>query len=135
MAYCRRRVGGVAAGRLRALGKGGDLGAARPRPAACSEGQDGGVVIQGNGTRTCCGGWQFVYTGIRGGQAYRIRTRVHHKDLGNARDSLVAMVLWDRWNPTDARSSNNTPWNYLLPKSISGSVMGFDGRGHQGPPG
>lgn len=99
-----------------------------PHPAATpvtSEAPDGAVLVRGNGTRTCCGGWQFHYTGVRAGQAYRIRTRVEHGGLANARDSLVAMVLWDRWKP-DNKDTSLTPWNYLLPRAVSGEVMDFD---------
>ena len=103
---------------------------------ACSKTEEGPVIIAGNGTHTCCGGWQFVFSGVRGGQAYRLRTRVEHKDLGNgevgrgnselanARDSLVAMVLWDQWRPEQA-GSNYKLWNYLLPKAVADDTLEF----------
>ena len=93
--------------------------------AKCSTLEGGEVIIDGNGTHTCCGGWQFVFTGIEGGRAYRLRTRVEHRDLGNARDSLVAMVLWGIWAP-DAADSRHTPWNYLLPRPVAADTMDFE---------
>ncbi len=90
-----------------------------------SQAADGTVTIKGNGTLTCCGGWQFFYTGVRGGQAYRIRTRAEHQGLANARDSLVAMVLYDQWKSTE-HETGERPCNYLLPKPVDGGTMGFD---------
>jgi predicted amidohydrolase len=86
---------------------------------------DGQVVIAGNGTATCCGGWQFVYSGVRGGQTYRLRTQVKHQGLAHARDSLVAVVVWGPWDRNASRSGV-TPWNYLLPKAVAPDVMEFE---------
>lgn len=74
----------------------------------------GEVAISGNGTRLCSGGWQYVFSGVRGGQAYQCQTRVLHAELSNARDCLAVVVLWDRWDPTNHRSGMK-PWNYALP--------------------
>ena len=93
----------------------------------------GEVQIAGNGTPTCCGGWQFCYTGVHEGQAYRLRTRVRHQGLQNARDSLVAIVLWDHWDRGNAES-NSKPWNYLLPKPVSADTLDFEAVG-VAPPG
>ncbi len=91
------------------------------------------VQIAGNGTQTCCGGWQFCYTGVREGHAYRLQTRVRHQGLQNARDSLVAIVLWDHWDRGDAQSKSK-PWNYLLPKPVSADTLDFEAVG-LAPPG
>lgn len=72
------------------------------------------VAIKGNGTRLCCGGWQYVFSGVRGGQGYRFQTHVRHAGLESARDCLAVIVLWDTWNPTSNRSGMK-PWNYALP--------------------
>ncbi len=85
----------------------------------------GEVTVAGNGTHICCGGWQFVYSGVRVGQAYRFRARVRHEGLEHPRDSLVAIVLWDRWDRTQAGSPCK-PWNYLLPRFISADVTEFE---------
>ena len=91
------------------------------------------VQIAANGTPTCCGGWQFCYTGVRAGQAYRLHARVGHQGLENARDSLVAIVLWDHWDRGNA-VSNSKPWNYLLPKPVSADALDFEAVG-VAPPG
>lgn len=90
-----------------------------------SRSAQGDLSISGNGTHTCCGGWQFSYSGIRGGQTYRLRARVRHQGLENPRDSLVAIVVWDSWKPTAARSGTK-PWNYFLPKFVSSEATEFE---------
>ncbi|MBM4019278.1 MAG: carbon-nitrogen hydrolase family protein [Planctomycetes bacterium] len=85
----------------------------------------GNVVIEANGTTTCAGGWQFSFTGIRGGQAYRIRTRAEHRDVANPRDCLLARVVWDKWSPTEA-APGRKPWNYLLPKPAADGSVDFE---------
>ena len=79
-----------------------------------SEAKDGEIAISGNGTRLCSGGWQYVFSGVRGGQAYRFQTQVRHPGLDSARDCLAVIVLWDRWDPRNHRSGMK-PWNYGLP--------------------
>ncbi|MCX8038801.1 MAG: carbon-nitrogen hydrolase family protein, partial [Candidatus Sumerlaeia bacterium] len=99
-----------------------------PHPKAepkTSREESGEVVIRGNGTPTCCGGWQFVFGGVRPEQAYRFRVRVQHSGLDNARDSLNVNVLWDRWQSSQA-DTGQRPWNYLLPKAVSDTVMEFE---------
>jgi len=79
---------------------------------AASKGDE--VAIRGNGSRLCCGGWQYVFSGVRGGQGYRFETQVQHTGLGSARDCLAVIVLWDKWDPTNYRSGTK-PWNFALP--------------------
>jgi len=76
--------------------------------------EDGQVAIKGNGTRLCCGGWQYVFSGVRGGQGYRFQVRVRHRGLGNARDCLAVILLWDRWDPSSYRTGMK-PWDYAIP--------------------
>lgn len=99
-----------------------------PQPKAApktARSESGEIAIEGNGTKTCCGGWQFVFAGVRGGQAYRFHTRVQHKGLGSARDCLGAIVLWDAWDPTQ-NSTGQHPWNYLLPRPASDGAMDLE---------
>lgn len=84
-----------------------------------------GVALAGNGTATCCGGWQYVFEGIQPGQAYRIRAHAEHKGLGSARDALVAITLWDRWDPKQAATGEKS-WNYLFPKPASEHGLDFE---------
>lgn len=83
------------------------------------------VQIDGNATRTSVGGWQFVYGGIRPGQAYRIRAQVQHRGLDHPRDALVAIVSWHAWNPKQSQSSCE-PFNYLLPRPIDPGTIAFE---------
>jgi len=86
---------------------------------------DDSVSIEGNGTRTCCGGWQFLYSGVAGKHAYRVRTRVEHQGLAHARDSLVVVVLYDAWSPTQ-KETGERPCNYLVPHLVSDNAMDFE---------
>ena len=79
-----------------------------------SASNDGAVTIKGNGTRLCCGGWQYVFSGVRGGQGYRLQAQVRHAGLDSARDCLAVIALWDTWDPT-TQTSGNKLWNYALP--------------------
>ena len=96
-----------------------------PHPAATpvtEKTRSGRFVVKANGTRTCCGGWQFFFTGIRAGQGYRICVSVRHEDIGDPRDHLQAIAYWDRWDPSQP-NANGVPWNYLLPKATSQRLM------------
>jgi predicted amidohydrolase len=86
---------------------------------------DDHVSIEGNGTRTCCGGWQFLYMGVTGKRAYRIRTRAEYQGLAHARDSLVALVLYDAWSPSQVETGQR-PCNYLLPSSSADDAVDFE---------
>ena len=98
-----------------------------PRTApVCGLHDDAPMVIQGNGTRTCCGGWQCLFVGVRGGQAYRFQARVNYKGFQSPRDSLEAIVLWDDWKP-DQVEAGSRPWNYLAPHFVSDGTMDFQG--------
>jgi len=85
----------------------------------------GAFAVKGNRTRTCCGGWQFVFAGIRGGEGYRIRASVRHEGLESPRDCLQAIAYWDKWDRAQA-NSGSTRWNYLLPTARSRGVMNFE---------
>lgn len=99
-----------------------------PRAAAMpvtAKTRSGKFVIKANGTRTCSGGWQFLFTGIRARQAYRIRTSVRHQDLDHPRDCLQAIAYWGKWEP-DQTGTSYTHWNYLFPRPSSNSRMDFE---------
>ncbi len=89
-----------------------------------SEADDGEVAIRGNGSRLCCGGWQYVFSGVRGGQGYRIETRVRHAGLDSARDCLAVIVLWDAWDPSDY-NTRTKQWHYAIPTASATDTMGF----------
>ncbi|MDP3069979.1 MAG: carbon-nitrogen hydrolase family protein [Opitutaceae bacterium] len=99
-----------------------------PQPLAApktAQQPDGTVAIAGNATRTCTGGWQFVYAGVRGGQTYRLRARVGHRDVANPRDSLLALAYWGKWEPTQNKT-RTVPYDYLSPQLVSPSAINFE---------
>ncbi len=85
----------------------------------------GRFVIKANGTRTCCGGWQFVFTGVRAGKGYRFRTSVRHDGLENPVDCMQAIVCWGKWEPNQT-APRGAAWNYLLPRAASQKSMDFE---------
>lgn len=99
-----------------------------PQPQAApktAQQTNGTVAIEGNGTRTCAGGWQFVYTGVRGGQTYRLRARVGHRDVSNPRDSLLALAYWGQWEPTQNKTKT-VPYDYFSPQMVSPGAINFE---------
>ncbi|MDA0711929.1 MAG: carbon-nitrogen hydrolase family protein [bacterium] len=55
---------------------------------------DGRVTTSGNGTRTCCGGWQLDYVDVQPGQTYRFEVAVDTEDIAWVRDTLVCYGKW-----------------------------------------
>ncbi len=87
--------------------------------------RSGRFAIKANGTRTCFGGWQFLFTGIRAGQGYRIRTSVRHEGLESPRDCLEAMAHWER-EEGGQLGARFTPSNYLLPRAVTRNSIEFE---------
>jgi predicted amidohydrolase len=86
--------------------------------------RSGKFALKANGTRTCSGGWQLVLKGIRGGQGYRIRTRVRHEGIEHPRDCLQAFAYWAEWGAGDAKQHDY--WNYLLPVRTTARTMDLE---------
>ncbi|MBN1670425.1 MAG: carbon-nitrogen hydrolase family protein [Kiritimatiellae bacterium] len=89
---------------------------AHPNTAPKTARRRGGYAIAANGTRTCSGGWEFVYSGVRPGQAYRVRTEVRSRDIAHPRDVLLGLLYWDR-PPRNQVVGQSIWWHYLLPVS------------------
>jgi predicted amidohydrolase len=88
--------------------------------------KNGDILIEANGTRTCCGGWQFVYTGVQAGRSYRVHAHVEHRDLLSSWDSLSAIALWDKWDSSDF-NTRNIPYDQLFPQAAGPNGTDFDG--------
>jgi predicted amidohydrolase len=95
----------------------------RAMPAA-EKTRAGNFALKANGTRICSGGWQFVLKGVRGGQGYRMRTRVRHRGIEHPRDCLQALACWAEWDP--AKTSPHRYWNYLLPVRTTAREMDLE---------
>ena len=77
--------------------------------------------VSSNGTRTCVGGWQIIYSSIEPGVRYTIEWDAKHTDLDHARDNIRGKVYWE-----DLASDTSRPkgeWHYLLPKIGSDQVQ------------
>jgi predicted amidohydrolase len=70
-----------------------------PRAAAVTRKKNGSrFVTAGNGTRTCCGGWQLEYTDILPGQTYDFSVDVETENITWVRDTLVCYGIWENNN-------------------------------------
>jgi predicted amidohydrolase len=59
-----------------------------------SKGKDKGLRIAANGTRTCSGGWELTYTGVRPGATYEVAVGVAYEGLAHPREMLGAVAMW-----------------------------------------
>ena len=99
-----------------------------PHPAAAplTERSGDALAIAANGTRTCIGGWQVVYSGARPGNVHEIVVRARFQDVDRARDVLRCEAYWGTMD--NARRSDNVRyWDYLLPK-WNGETVQFSRR-------
>ena len=71
-----------------------------------------------NGTRTCVGGWQAVFSGVEQGQTLRATWEVDYRALDHPRDTLRCKSYWGEMPPDDAtvRTGDIKGWDYLLPE-------------------
>jgi predicted amidohydrolase len=84
-------------------------------------------AARSNGTRTCCGGWQFVYTGLIPGHAYRLEWQVRHQGIGVADDELAAMVAWAEPAPDNVRFGTQMQWDYVFSTIVDDHTVHYAG--------
>lgn len=71
------------------------------------------LAVSSNGTRTCVGGWQIVYSGVVPGTTYTIEWDAQHRDLAYPRDQLRGKLYWEDLAANTSRPRGD--WHYLLP--------------------
>ena len=81
------------------------------------------LVTAANGTRTCVGGWQFVYTGVTPGQTYAFEGQALVEGFEHPRDHLKCVAHWEAMSADQPRSTRR--WGYLLPQMVSPDEMHF----------
>lgn len=52
------------------------------------------LITSGNGTKTCCGGWQLSYVGVKSEQTYAFEVDVTTEGIMWPRDTLVCYGIW-----------------------------------------
>ncbi len=83
-------------------------------------------IVAGNGTRTCVGGWQAEYSGVRGGRTYQLQWDVRCTDIPHERDSLRCKVFWGEIAPDTVTAAGKVPgWDYLLPERTGPDTVTF----------
>lgn len=71
-------------------------------------------VSRGNGSRRCCGGWQFLFAGFAPGQAYRVEWETRHRGIAVPGDELAGMAIWGQPDLDDVRFGTRFEWDYVL---------------------
>jgi predicted amidohydrolase len=89
---------------------------------------DDTLHVSANGTRTCVGGWQIVYSGVESGQAYAISCQATWPSENSApplslRDHLQCVAHWEVLPADQPRTRG--PWAYLLPERIAPDRIRF----------
>ncbi len=98
-----------------------------PHPSAAPLTERGGdtFAAAANGTRTCVGGWQAVFSGVEPGRTLRATWEVDYRALEHPRDTLRCKSYWGEMPPDDAtvRTGEIQGWDYLLPEPVgTGSI-------------
>jgi predicted amidohydrolase len=94
--------------------------APHPSAAPLTEKNDDQLAVSSNGTRTCVGGWQIVYSGVIPGRRYAITWDAQYTDIDHARDSLRGKLYWEDLAADSSRPKGE--WHYLLPTVSSDSA-------------
>lgn len=100
--------------------------APHPQAAPLTERSGETLAVAANGTRTCVGGWQALFSGVRPGRFYRMRWPVAYRDIEHARDTLRSKAYWGEMPADDAtvRAGKVQAWDYLLPERTGdGSLL------------
>jgi predicted amidohydrolase len=71
-------------------------------------------VNAANGTRTCCGGWQFVFVGIVAGHDYGIEWQGDFSGIERPADMLVGHALWGGVQPGVSNPGISLDWDYVV---------------------
>ena len=87
--------------------------APHPTAAPLTERSEDTLAIAANGTRTCIGGWQIAYSGVKAGKVYEVVAAAQFQDVDLARDVLRCEAYWGTLPQDSARVVS---WDYLLPE-------------------
>ncbi len=101
--------------------------AAHARVAPVCTVQDGWYTAAGNGTRRCCGGWQFLFAGFVPGQAYRIEWETRHQGIAVPGDELAAMTVWGQPDLADVRFGTRFEWDYIFAMPVAEDRVRYSG--------
>ena len=100
-----------------------------PHPrAATSDSRAGSqFVSQANGTRSCCGGWQFEFTGVTPGHRYRIAVDAVLKDVDLPSDAVACLAIWGKVAPDFSRLGMSFFWDYICATASGSEMQRFSG--------
>jgi len=94
-----------------------------PHPSASplTERSDDRLSVASNGTRTCVGGWQIVYSGVKPGAEYIIEWQATASEVEHVRDCIRGKVYWEDLSPDSSRPKGD--WQYLLPSASEDRII------------
>lgn len=88
------------------------------KAAPLTERQDEILAVAANGTQTCVGGWQLIYSGVETGKAYVIEVVAAYRDVEQVRDVLRCEAFFGELAPNASRRRGDhvKAWDFLLPE-------------------
>ncbi len=95
--------------------------APHPKAAPVTERRDDAFLTRSNGTRFCCGGWQFLFADIAPGHAYRIELRARHEAVAVPEDMLVGHACWGTVSRDEGRTGATVIWDYVTRTELDDS--------------
>lgn len=96
--------------------------ASHPAVAPVAEREGERLVLRGNGSRSCAGGWQMVCRDVEPGRAYRISCEVTFDGIAYPRDQLRGILHWGEVAVTEERNLGLI-CDYLLPVGLASDRM------------
>lgn len=119
----RSRAGETKPGTEQIVLKAAEPWAPHPKAAPITQQRGDAFAVLANGTRTCSGGWQWLYDGLSPGKTYEISTEVSFRDLDVPRDVLKCIAIWGA--PSPNQSSPDAIWDFMLPESERSDHLRF----------
>jgi predicted amidohydrolase len=98
-----------------------------PKAAPLVERSGETLAVAANGTRTCLGGWQLIFSGVTPGTAYDICWEAGHKEIDSVRDALQCTAYWGDLPPEDF-GRWRLRWDFLLPEPTGAHSVRFSRR-------
>lgn len=101
--------------------------APHPKAAPLVEQSGETLAVAANGTRTCLGGWQLIFSGVTPGTAYDIFWEAEHTEIDWVRDALQCTAYWGELPPEDF-GRWRLRWDFLLPEPTGAHSVRFSRR-------
>ncbi|MSS71819.1 MAG: carbon-nitrogen hydrolase family protein [Candidatus Latescibacteria bacterium] len=98
-----------------------------PKAAPLTERSGESLAVAANGTCTCLGGWQLIFSGVTPGMTYDICWEAEHQEIDCVRDALQCTAYWGDLPPEDFGRWRQR-WDFLLPETTGAQTLRFSRR-------